>query len=333
LSDLRQGILRAVRLLPDVVKVGVGAETALPSLLEEGQFSNEEFSFETMKNDVPKENAPDPLQELSVRVAELQSDLAASEAVKKQLASRLSSLESELAKTKEDAARRERELTLSVEAAGERARAEGKTKGHAEGLESGRQASLVLARSEVKEEYKEKFSALVSLLEEMGSKLEENFAGLIALNQPRMVRLWQEMLKKMLRRETTLAPDAVLDVLADVLARLSDKNHLVIYVCPDDLVLLEERLREEFEDALRGVRRLELKSDTNVDKGSCIVETNLGIYDARWRTQLDQVEMVIEDLFQKLGKTPKPFLPHPRRKGPAVSENAENSPAGNDEND
>ncbi|MDR1874038.1 MAG: flagellar assembly protein FliH [Synergistaceae bacterium] len=257
---------------------------------------------------------PDPLQELTDRIMELQSGAAAAESVKKQLTSRIASLEAELVKVKEDVARKERELTASVEVAREQARAEGKTKGHAEGLESGRQASLVQARSEVTEEYRKKFADLMGLLEKIPVKLEENFAGLVALNQPRMLRLWQEMLKKMLQREMTLAPEAVLDVLGDVLARLSDKNHLLIYVCPGDMALLEAGLQEEFGDFLRGVRHLELKSDANVDKGSCIVETNLGIYDARWRTQLDQVETVIEALLQKLGKTPTPSLPHPRRK-------------------
>jgi len=120
-----------------------------------------------------------------------------------------------------------------------------------------------------------------------------------------MLRLWQEMLKKMLQREASLAPDAVLDVLSDVLSRLSDKNHILIYVSPEDMGLLQASLSQDFEDVLRGVKHLELKPDASVDKGSCIVETNLGVYDARWRTQLDQIETAVESLFQKLGKPPQ----------------------------
>ena len=84
--------------------------------------------------------------------------------------------------------------------------------------------------------------------------------------------------------------DAVLPVLSDVLTRLSDKNSVVIYVSPEDLELLRSNLDQEFEEVLRGVRHLELKPDTNVDRGSCIVETGLGVYDARWRTQIEQIE-------------------------------------------
>jgi flagellar assembly protein FliH len=338
LSNLRQGILRAVRLLPDVVKIGVEAETALPSRQEEEQLlsgeapgkvtdeASDEVSGEARKPSKKESTPPppDPFKELTGRIAALQTDMVASEAAKTQLVSKIASLEAELARSKDEFARKEREMTAGVEAAREQARAEGRTKGYDEGLESGHRAGLERARVEVQGEYRERFTGLVAALEGISTKLEENFSALVTLNQPRMLRLWQEMLKKMLHREMTLAPDAVLDVLADVLSRLSDKNHLVIYVCPDDMRILEERMREEFADTLRGVRHLELKSDTNVDRGSCIVETNLGIYDARWRTQLDQIETVIEDLLQKLGKAPE-TAPAPFRRKSANGPDSERS--------
>jgi flagellar assembly protein FliH len=324
----------------------VEAGTALPSpreeghLLKEGHPLNNEEIFEgapdeasgktpdrtsdktfgttsNRKESAPPAPAPDPFQELTERISALQSDRAASEAAGARLASKIASLEAELAKTREEAARREREMAADVEAERERARTDGRAKGYAEGLESGHRSGLEKARAEVQGEYRERLTGLVAALEVFSARLEENFAELVALNRPRMLRLWQEMLKKMLRREMTLAPDAVLDVLGDVLARLSDKNHLVIYVSPEDMALLEERMQEEFADILRGARHLELKSDTNVDRGSCIVETNLGIYDARWRTQLDQIETVIEDLLQKLGKAPKVVAVPPRRRSAA----------------
>ena len=59
--------------------------------------------------------------------------------------------------------------------------------------------------------------------------------------------------------------------------------------------------RDEYSDLLRGVRHLEFTPDPNVDAGSCIVETNMGIYDARWRTQLEQVAGEIERLFLEGG--------------------------------
>jgi flagellar assembly protein FliH len=249
---------------------------------------------------------PDPLEELKNQMESLRKSLSDAEAARTQLTERAASAEAELAKVKEAAAQKEREMAAGIEAEKERARAEGKELGHAEGLESGHREGLEKARAEISEQYREKFAALAERLEGVSAKLEKNFSELTALNEPRMLRLWQEMLEKMLQREMILEPEGVLDVLSDVLTRLSDKNHVLIYVSPEDLGLLQESLGGEFEDVLRGVKHLEMKSDTNVDRGSCIVETNLGVYDARWRTQLDQIDAEIEKLFQKLGKPPKP---------------------------
>ncbi len=301
MSNFRQGVLRAVRLLPEVVKIGIETETALSSIQGEEQLFNEEVfagKEETF-------SMPDPIAELNGRIAELQATLEAAEAATRRSQERISALEAELAGVRAASTQKEREMTAGIETTREQARVEGSARGHAEGLENGYKAGLDKIRTEIETQYREKFANLVVVLESVSAKLEENFAELVALNQPRMLRLWQEMLKRMLQRETVLAPDAVLKVLADVLSRLSDKNHVLIYVSPEDLALLEDRMYGEFEDLLRSVKHLELKPDTNVDKGSCLVETNLGVYDARWRTQLEQIDSAMEKLFRKLGKVPE----------------------------
>jgi flagellar assembly protein FliH len=334
--------LRAVRLLPDVVKIGAEPGAALLSPQEEEQLSNKEWLSEerpldaqfpdekktanrekTAKEEGPeaamkKEPPAEPLKnlnksderselrELNERIGALEAQLHGVKGEKQALLGKVASLEANLAEVKNASARKEQELTASVEAAREQARTEGKTQGHAEGLQTGREAALAQARTEVQKQYREKLSGLVTLFEGISARLEEHFGRLTSLNQPRMLRLWQEMLKKMLQRETSLAPDAVVKVLSDVLSRVSDKNHILIYASPEDMELLQDSLQGEFGDVLRGAKHLELKPDANVDKGSCIVETNLGVYDARWRTQLEQIGTAVEKLFQQLGKTEPP---------------------------
>ena len=335
MSSIRQGVLRAVRLLPDAVKIGAESETALysatvlpsttalPSVQGEEQISNgaspsgdvpgrassnfgkTQLQLPVQREDKTAETPADPLQDLKNQMESLQKNLSDVEAGRTQLLDKIASAEAELAQVRETAAQKERETAAGIEAVKEQARSEGRTQGHAEGMDSGYKAGLEKARAELSAQYRQKFTGLAEMLEGISAKLEERFAELAALNEPRMLRLWQEMLEKMLQREMILEPEGVLNVFSDILARLSDKNHILVYVSPGDLSLLQENLQGEFEDVLRGVRHLELKSDTSVDKGSCIVETNLGVYDARWRTQLDQIDTEIEKLFQKLGKPPK----------------------------
>jgi flagellar assembly protein FliH len=332
--------------MPDAVRIGIDPESALPSAREEEQISPDTppgsdkdisaVSLDPRKTDLRKtqvqlperqengkqekgekeeKKAPaDPLKDFRNQMESLQKNLSDVEAARTQLLDKIASTEAELARVKEASAQKERETAASIESVKEQARSDGKTQGHAEGMDSGYKAGLEKARAELSAQYREKFTGLAKLLEGVSAKLEAQFAELAVLNEPRMLRLWQEMLEKMLQREIVLEPESVLDVLSDILARLSDKNHILIYVSPEDLSLLQENLQEEFEDILRSVKHLEMKSDTSVDKGSCIVETNLGVYDARWRTQFDQIDTEIEKLFQKLGKPPK-LKETPRRAG------------------
>ena len=104
----------------------------------------------------------------------------------------------------------------------------------------------------------------------------------------------------MLHRQIELNPDTIDTVLTELLSRLSDKNQVLIYVSPEDQKHLEGELDPKLQEILRGVKKLEIKSDPNVEQGSCIIETGLGVYDARWRTQMGQVESVIDDIFQQV---------------------------------
>ena len=277
-------------------------EAALPPETEEEQRSNgEDGVFEAPAEDRER----DRNEELLRQMGELRARLNDAERRSADLEREKSALEAEAERLRLEYAEKERSLEARAREEAERACEEGRLRGEAEGREAGHEEGLRTARVEVEALYLKKLGGLVSFLESIVARLEADFSELVALNQPRMLRLWFDMLGRMLKREVELKPDAVLQVLADVLTRLSDKNSVVIYVSPEDIGLLQNNLDREFEEVLRGVRHLELKPDTNVDRGSCIVETGLGIYDARWRTQIGQIEATLEKLFQKLGKTAK----------------------------
>ena len=307
MSSVRQKVLRTVRLLPETVKIGMESEAALSLAalpLEQGEEQRSHEGEAVPEASIPGERGE--TEELREQMEDLRRCLDDAERRNADLSRERAELEAEAERLRLDYAERERALESRVQGEEERAREEGRLQGEAEGRESGHAEGLRTAKVEVEALYLKKLGGVVSLLESIAARLEENFSELAALNQPRMLRLWFDMLGRMLKREVELKPDAVLPVLADVLTRLSDKNSVVIYVSPEDLELLRSNLDQEFEEVLRGVRHLELKPDTNVDRGSCIVETGLGVYDARWRTQIEQVESVIEKLFQKLGKPAKP---------------------------
>ena len=298
-----QRVLRTVRLLPQAVKIGImeseiKQEGTKPS---EPKAKPQQSQKPKVQVNMPSANAKE-IEELTAQVKALANSLSNAEVRNMELAEAKERLEGEIGGVKSDYERRKRQLESEAQSnakkiadkAREQAITEGQKKGYEEGLKK--------ARLEVEQEYLSKFSELSGVIDGIGKKLEADFSELVKLNQPRMIRVWTEMLRRMLYRQVEMNPDVIDNVLSELLSRLSDKNQILIYVSPDDMKRLEGELDTKFQEALRGTKKLELKSDPNVETGSCIVETGLGVYDARWKTQMGQVETVVDDIFQQVTK-------------------------------
>ena len=305
-----QRVLRTVRLLPQAVKIGIlESEIKQSAPVQSAKPQPEQKAPRPEKNPVSQprmqirnHEQSKEIEELTAQVKALTNSLGNAEVKNFELSEAKKKLESEIDSVKSDYQRRKNQLESEASAnakkiadqAREKAISEGQTRGYEEGLKK--------ARIEIEQEYLKKFSGLAGVIDTVGKKLEENFAGLVSLNQPRLIRVWSEMLRRMLQRQVELNPDTIDYVLSELLSRLSDKNQILIYVSPDDMKHLEGELDTKFQEALRGVKKLELKSDPNVETGSCIVETGLGVYDARWKTQMSQVESVVDEIFQQVKK-------------------------------
>ena len=286
-----QRVLRTVRLLPQAVKIGIleseikqsgtKPESPKPGKPEKTQPSPAKSAPPKVQVKTPAPNARE-IEELTAQVKSLTNSLSNAEVANAELSEAKARLESEIGGIRSDYERRRQQLEAEAQNNADRIAEK--------------------ARAEVEQEYFEKFSELAGVIDTFGKKLEDNFAELVKLNQPRLVRVWTEMLRRMLYRQVELEPGTIDAVLSELLSRLSDKNQILIYVSPDDMKRLEGNMDTKFREALRGVKKLELKSDPNIENGSCIVETGLGVYDARWKTQMGQVEAVVDEVFQQSAK-------------------------------
>lgn len=308
-----QRVLRTVRLLPQAVKIGI----------LESEIKQEGTKPAEPKPDAPAQVKPSPqqkpeaprranvklpdreakeIEELEAHVKMLANSLSNAEVKNMELSEDNMRLQGEIGSVRSDYEQRKKKLESEAQANAKRIADKAREQAIAEGEKRGYEEGMAKARAEVEKEYLDKFSALAGVIEGLGKKLEADFAELVKLNEPRMIRVWTEMLRRMLYRQVELNPDTIDSVLSELLSRLSDKNQILIYVSPEDMQHLDGELDAKFREALRGTKRLELKSDPNIEKGSCIVETGLGIYDARWRTQMGQVESVVDEVFKQSGK-------------------------------
>ncbi len=281
-SGGHQRLFRAVRLLPEVVRVGASLE-GTPGIPED-----------PLAAPPPEEDPQD--QEIRQLKEELQRGRDEREELQGALrasARREEEARRALEELQRQGEQREQELRSQLAEELRRQEGEARTRGHQEGHQAGYAEGQNRALREVEATYRARFSDLVQLLEGVHQELQESLEELSELSQPRLVRLWAVVLGKMLMREVAVNEATAMILLRQVLSRVSNRERLVVYLNPADAGVIQES-QNDLGEVLRGVRHLEFVSDDQIDRGSCLVETNLGVYDARWRTQLEQINREID---------------------------------------
>ncbi len=278
-----------MRLLPGAVRIGRGTMEDIPEKIEGPGAS---ASMETPESEdsalvIAQAEIRKLKSELRGRESELAEAKASAQNLRSQIEAARADVEREKAVFYEKA---KAELIGLTEEAAKNGREEGAAKGYEEGLKK--------AEAEVSADYRNRFSGALSLLGNIGASLEESRERLAAAHAPQLIRLWEMMLRKMLQVGVELDPSVVERSISYILSRVSDRERIVIYLNPSDVEMVEN-IKDGMKDSIRGVKIFELLSDEHVDKGSCLVETALGIYDARWRTQIEQVATEVRDLLME----------------------------------
>ena len=257
-------LLKAVRLIPQAVKVtslnGQQADLRSAERVSEEKKEEEEATLRRTVEQLRQENA---------------------------------ALRTELDKERKRLEAERRNMTLKMSQEAEKLREKALREGYEEGYRRGAEQGKIEAIEAVREENIKKISSLVGLLESIHEELKNSLDVLLLANEAKLVRLWEKILSRLLFQRASLDEGLVLRVLKEILARASDRERILIYLNPSDLTYAESH-SDELAELLRGVKHLEFIPDDNVDKGSCVVETNLGVYDARWRTQLEQISQELD---------------------------------------
>lgn len=178
----------------------------------------------------------------------------------------------------------------------EEARKEGAERGYEEGLNRARKEAL----EEVEARYRERFGELEELLCKMARKLEASREELLDAQAPLVVELWRKMLERLLKRETAFDEETALRVFRDLVRRVSDRTKIRVVLNPADRDLFLKR-EEEYAEIKRAAESFELVADEHIEKGSCLLETNLGVYDARWKSQMERIDREIGELLEEAG--------------------------------
>jgi flagellar assembly protein FliH len=173
----------------------------------------------------------------------------------------------------------------------EQARREGYQRGYDDGYHDGAREAQQRAEAE-----------LQHTIETLRAQLQQVIQGVHAQHEAylqhaeaQMLDLALEIARKVVREELKLQPAHVLAIVRDTLRRVQGFGRLRIRVNPLDVDLVRQN-RPSLLQVVDGVEGIEIVEDRRVDQGGCIIETEQGVYDARIRTQLGEIERVLREV-------------------------------------
>ncbi|MFN3690540.1 MAG: FliH/SctL family protein, partial [Fimbriimonadales bacterium] len=172
----------------------------------------------------------------------------------------------------------------------EQAQREGYQRGYEQGYADGEQHARQLAETELQRTV----ASLRTQVEQIIQSLQAQYEAYLQNAEAQMLELALEVARKIVREELKLHPEHALAIVRDALRRVQGLVRLRIRVHPLDLELLRQN-RAALMSVVDGVDGIEIVEDRRVDPGGCVIETEQGVYDARIKTQLSELERVIRE--------------------------------------
>jgi len=162
-----------------------------------------------------------------------------------------------------------------------------KTEAHREGFKLGKEDGYKAGYEEFREHMEQSKNLLTQIIRE-----RENILNSI---EPELAKLSISIAEKIIGEELTTNRDTVINIVKNAMSKIKAREEVVIKVSPDDLEYVQEK-KEIFARLVEGLKELNVTSDPRVDRGGCLIETNLGNADARISTQLATIELAFKNL-------------------------------------
>lgn len=136
-----------------------------------------------------------------------------------------------------------------------------------------------------------------SLLEEaerIRSNAAEDYERQMNSMEADMVSLVLDVARKAVAGELATNKNVIIQLIRDAIPNCSNKNEAVVKVSTEDGDYLEDNIDELYSE-LEGVDSLEIKKDSALKPGDCIIETSLGSVDAGAETRLEKIEEAFKE--------------------------------------
>ncbi len=152
------------------------------------------------------------------------------------------------------------------------------------------------AINRLQKEYSEKLKEAYNLLDLITSKIDCQIKEQIERINEFVLQLSFQIAEKIIRREVE-KDSPVLKVVEEALKKLTSANEAIIKLNPSDLNLVESHLAVINKKLSSGNIRLE--ADERIEKGGCLIETEIGKADGRISSQIENIKRQIETYFEE----------------------------------
>ena len=160
--------------------------------------------------------------------------------------------------------------------------AQDKAKQIIEEAEQGRNAIREQARQEGIAQGLAEWNRIVARASQKADELSKSW-------EETMLRLSIRVAEKIVGEQLRLHPESIVEIVREVLKSIRPGKHLTIQVNPADAQYARARI-DRLKEALGTSSEIEIVGAANVAPGGCVIESELGIIDARLETQLKCLE-------------------------------------------
>lgn len=158
---------------------------------------------------------------------------------------------------------------------------EAREKGYAEGFKKG--------ELEAKEEFKPFLETTENIIQELSGFRKRMYSKV----EREMIEMVISLVKKVIHFELSTRDDGIQEMIRLAVQSVLDKESMTIKINPKDKEQAES-FRPELQRMFGEIKNISFESNTGVERGGCIIETNFGTVDAR----MDQLEERIDQILQ-----------------------------------
>jgi len=197
-----------------------------------------------------------------------------------------------LEQARQDAERIRIDAQNAVETLMEEARANAtamESQAYEKGFEQGKRDGEALGRKAYELQAK-RFSAVIDAIRHKGEEL-------LASYEPVFIELVLEISKALIHQELAIKPEVVRLCLEQGLAMAVKGIPIRVHLHPEDLELIQQVETPSNEETTGHI--LEFMADSSVERGGCLLETDMGVIDATMTTQWRTVSQAMLNILRE----------------------------------